>query len=83
MEEIKLGIIVHFFGNINVAVIKLKEPVKQGDRIHIRGTTADFEQILDSMQIERTDVTEAKAGDSIGIQLENKAREGDWIYKIT
>jgi len=82
MEETKIGKIVHFFGNINVAVVELSESVKQGDTIHIKGSSTDFEQILDSMQIDHKSVTEASASDSIGLKLTDNAKEGDIVYKI-
>jgi hypothetical protein len=34
------------------------------------------------MQIEHKSVTEAKKGDSVGIKVSEKAREGDKVYKI-
>jgi putative protease len=54
-----------------------------GDTIHVKGHTTDFEQVVDSMQIERTKVEEAKSGDAIGIKVSERCRDGDTVYKVT
>jgi peptide subunit release factor RF-3 len=35
------------------------------------------------MQIDNENVTEAKAGDSIGVKVTDRVRPGDAVYKIT
>ena len=80
-EYIEIGKITHFFSKIGVAVIELKKPLKAGDTIAIKGPTTDFEQRVDSMQIEHENVTEAKAGQSIGLKVAERARETDAVYK--
>jgi len=54
-----------------------------GDKIHIKGHTTDLELNVDSMQIDNVQVTEAKAGDSIGIKVSERVRSGDKVYKVT
>ena len=84
MPEKKLvGEVTHYFNNISVAVVKLAEPLKAGEKILIEGATTNIEQTAESMQIEHKEVTEAKAGDSIGLKVQDKVREGDKVYKIT
>jgi translation elongation factor EF-1alpha len=80
LEEI--GKVAHYFTKIEVAVIDLTAPLSVGDRITIKGATTDFEQTVDSMQIEHENVETAKAGDSIGLRVDNRVREGDVVYKI-
>ena len=36
-----------------------------------------------SMQIDNAAVSEAKAGDSIGVKVSDRVRDGDKVYKIT
>ena len=83
MAEELVGKVTHWFGKINVAGIDLAGKLAVGDRIHILGHTTDFEMDVKSMQIDRQDVPEAGAGDSIGIMLESRARAGDSVYKVT
>jgi len=66
-----------------VAGIELTAPLKLADRIHIAGHTTDMELTVDSMQINNVDVKEAKAGDAIGIKINDRARRGDRVYKVT
>jgi putative protease len=80
-EIIKVGIITHFFSKINVAVVDLTESLTIGETIFIKGPKTDFEQTVESMQIEHKNIENAKAGESIGLKLLQRAREKDTIYK--
>jgi putative protease len=78
---VEIGRITHFFSKISVAVIELKKPLKVGETIAIKGPTTDFEQPVDSMQIEHKDVQKAEAGQSIGLKVAQRVRETDIVYK--
>jgi len=56
--------------------------LKVGDKIRIKGHTTDLEMEVGSMQVNNANVTEAKAGDSIGIKVSDRVRAGDSVYKI-
>ncbi len=77
-----LGKITHFFPHVNAGVIKLEKPVSAGQEIYIKGHTTDFKEKIESMQIERVPVQEAKAGDEIGVLVKKRVRAGDTVYKI-
>ena len=82
-EEVKIGVITHFFSKVSVGIINLTDgDLKIGDKIHIKGHTSDFEETVDSMQIEHKDVTEAKKGDQVGIKVKEHVREHDVVYKV-
>jgi len=83
MSEVAIGEITDFFAKPVVAGIKLNGILRQGDRIHIKGATTDMEIVVESMQIDRADITEAKASDLIGVKVPERARRGDIVYKIT
>lgn len=78
----KVGTVSHFFSKISVAVVELTAPLKVGETIAIKGMTTNFEQTVDSMQIEHEAVDEAKKGDSIGLKVKERVREGDIVYRI-
>ena len=80
LEEI--GNITHYFSKIGVAVIELSGTILVGDRILVKGMTTDLDQIVDSMQIEHSSVKKAEAGQSIGLKVTDRVREGDTVYKI-
>ena len=83
MPEEEIGIVSDFFARPVVAGIELSGALKAGDKIHIVGHTTDLEFTVTSMQINNVDVTEAKAGDSVGIKVSDRVRRGDKIYKVT
>ena len=78
---VEIGRITHFFTKISVAVIELIAPLVVGDTIMIKGPTTDFEQIVESMQIEHNNVQRAEAGQSIGLKVSQRVRENDMAYK--
>jgi len=83
MKEKKIGFISNYFGKISVAAVDITDgTVSVGDTLHFLGHTTDFESTVNSMQIEHKSVAEAKKGDSIGIKVSEKVREGDKVYKI-
>jgi putative protease len=81
-KEKEIGEITHYYGKIGVGVVKLSAELKVGDRIHILGHTTDFEQTVDSIQIEHKRMESAKKGESIGLKVAEHVREGDKVYKI-
>jgi len=83
MAEERIGTVDHYFAHIGVAGIALTAPLRVGDRIHVRGHTTDFEQAVDSIQIEHESVQEAKGGASVGIKVSERCREGDEVYRVT
>ena len=80
--EVEVGKITHYYTNIGVGVVELSDTLKVGDTIHIQGATTDFTQTVESMQIENQSVEEAGAGDAIGLQVKERVREGDKVYKL-
>ena len=81
-QELKeVGRVSHFFTKINVAVVELTSTLSVGDRILIKGPTTNIEQPVNSMQIEHENVTIAKAGQSIGMKVDERVRENDIVYK--
>jgi len=78
---VEVGRVTHFFSKISVAVIELTAPLAVGDHIAIKGPTTDFEQVVESMQIEHQNVQRAEAGQSIGLKVAQRVRERDMVYK--
>lgn len=83
-EEGKLiGKVTHYFSNIEVAVVELLSPLSIGETIRIVGGEAtDFEQTVDSMEVEHKKVKKAKKGDAVGLKVGEKVREGYKVYKV-
>jgi len=82
VAEIQVGAVSEFFHRPVVAGIDLIGEVKTGDHIHILGHTTDLDFTVDSMQINNAAVSQAKAGDSVGIKVPDRVRQGDKVYKV-
>lgn len=78
---VKVGRVSHFFSKISVAVVELTAPLVVGDRLVFKGPNTDFEQTVESMQIEHVNVPRAEAGQSIGLKVLQHVRETDSVYK--
>lgn len=83
MPEVVIGKVTDFFARPVVAGVELSGTLKIGDKIHIKGATTDMELAVESMQIDRVSITEGKADDLIGIQIAERVRRGDMVYKVT
>jgi translation elongation factor EF-1alpha len=78
----KVGEITHYFTKISVAVVDVSGKMKVGDKIAIKGMTTNFEQTVDSMQIEGKNIEEATPGDDIGMKVKDRVRKGDIVYRL-
>lgn len=79
----EVGEILHFFDHLSVAVIKAtKDAIKVGDNLRIKGATTDFEQTVESLQIDHAEVKGIKKSEEAGMKVNEKVREGDIVYKL-
>ena len=84
MKEQEIGYVSKYFGQISVAAIEITAgKLSVGDTIHIKGHTTDLKEEITSMQIEHAAVEIAKKGDSIGVQVSDKARRKDKVFKLS
>jgi len=83
MGEKEVGRVTHYFSRLNVAVLALTDTLSVGDRIHICGRSTDFEQTVDSMQIEHKPVLKVGPGDDVALRVIERVREGDIVYRVT
>ena len=77
-----IGRVTHFYDKIGVAVIELSDALKAGEKIHIKGHMTDFEQVVDSMQVEHKTLAEAKKGDAIGLKVKDRVHEHDMVFRV-
>ena len=84
MTETRIGTVTHYYNHLRVAGIAITDSeLREGDTIHIEGHTSDFEQKVESMQIDHEAVEVAKPGDQIGLTVNEHAREHDIVYLVT
>lgn len=77
----EVGKVVHYYDKLGVAIVELSAPLSVGDTVTFTRGDDTFEQALASMQVEHQDVQRAKAGDSVGVKVDHKVREGTIVSK--
>ena len=83
MEKVKVGEVFHFFAKPGVAAIRVTDAaVKPGDTLLFQGPSTNFDQVVDSLQIDKAQVSEAKPGQNVGVKVRDRVRPGDLVYKI-
>lgn len=78
----KIGSITHFYPKPSVAIIELSATLNKGDKIVIKGSTTNIEQTVDSMEIEHKQIPNAQGGQSVGMKVNGRVRDGDIVYRV-
>lgn len=79
----KIGEVTHYFPHVKAAaVMLLKDGLKIGDKIYIKGHTTNFKETVKSIQLDRVDIQEGKKGQEIGLLVKSRVRQGDSVYRI-
>jgi putative protease len=84
MQEVeeRIGVVKRFFPRVSVAAIELTEgTLAVGDTLHFKGRTTDFEERVESMQIDREDLERAEARALVGVKVKDRVREKDVVYR--
>ncbi|MEK7564701.1 MAG: hypothetical protein AAB501_00480 [Patescibacteria group bacterium] len=77
-----IGKITHYYDKIGVAIIKLSDTLKTGDKIKLEGGKTEFNQTVTEIQVDHKSVASAKAGDVVGIKVDQKIHEGALVSKL-
>ncbi len=81
-EEIEVGKVTIFFAKPSVAAVEITAgTLALGDNIRIRGATTNFEQKIESMEIDRKPVPSATVGQAVGIKVKERVRPHDKVFK--
>lgn len=80
--EIKIGVVTHYYNHLGVAVIKLDEPLKLGETVHILGHSTDFIQRVGSMEINHRKVQSVGAGAEVALKVVARVRRGDIVFRV-
>jgi translation elongation factor EF-1alpha len=84
MGEQRVGTVTHYFGKPQVAIVDITAgELNVGDTIRVAGAHSNFTQEVGSMELEHAPVESANVGDSVGIQVSERAREHDEVYRVT
>ena len=80
--EVEIGRVTHYYNHLCVAVLKLNERLKLGDKIHILGHVTDLTERVASMQVNHHTVVWVKPGDDVAIKVNEPVREHDIVYRV-
>jgi len=84
MAEELVGTVTHYFKGPSVAVVRVTQgKIGLGDQLHFVGHTTDFTETVTSMEVEHKKVETAAEGDEIAIQVVDRTREHDQVYRVT
>ena len=75
-----IGRVTHFYSHLKVAIVKFNKDVKVGIKLHYKGATTDFTDIIKSMQFNHAPIKLAKKNKQIGIKVKKQVREGDKVF---
>ena len=80
--EIEIGRVTHYYNHLKVAVLRLIDGLKLGDRIHILGHTTDLVERVASMEVDHHNAVWVKPGDDVAIKVLEPVREHDIVYLV-
>lgn len=75
-KENIIGTLTHYYAKIKVGVIALKNTLQVGDTISYQTAEGPYEQIVESMEIDRQPVFKAGKGKEIGLKLRREPKIG-------
>jgi putative protease len=82
-EEIEVGKVSIFFAKPSVAAVEITSgTLTVGDSVRFKGATTNFDQRIESMEIDRKPVLNASAGQSVGIKVRERVRPHDKVYRL-
>jgi len=84
MPELEVGLVTHYFDRPHVAIVKMTaDEIKVGDTIHIKGAHTDLTETVTSMEVEHQKIPVAKPADEFGLQVADRVRTGDRVFKVS
>jgi len=83
MSEQPIGEVTHYFKEPGVAGVVVTGRLGVGDTISVVGKTTNFQQVVESMQIEHEAVETATAGDRVGIKVIDRVRVHDQVFRVS
>lgn len=75
-----VGEVVHYFDNIMVAVLDLKQDLKLGDRVRFVYEEEEFTQEIDSMEVDHETVESVEAGGEVAVKVEQPVKDNWKVY---
>jgi translation initiation factor IF-2 len=77
-----VGKVIHYYDKIGVAVVKLDKALKAGDKVKFVHGENEFEQVVESMQLEHEQVQAGKKGQEVAIKVDKETKPGTLISLV-
>ena len=74
-----IGKVIHYYDKIGVAVLKLDKSLKVGDKVKFVHGDKDFEQVIESMQLEHKQVESGKKGQEVAVKVSQETKSGTLV----
>lgn len=81
--ELRIGDVTHYYNHIGVAVLVLTGELSVGDTLHFQGATTEFNQPVDSLEIEHHKVNSVGPGTEVALKVNQRVRQGDRVFKVS
>jgi hypothetical protein len=76
-----IGKVIHYYDKIQVAVLKLSKSLKVGDKVKFVHGEKNFEQTVESMQLEHKQIDSGKKGQEVAVKVDKEAKSGSLVYQ--
>lgn len=78
-----IGKVVHFYDKLGVAIVDLATGgLKVGDEVRFKRGDEEFNQKIESLQIDHKDAESVNKGDSFGIKVDKPTKPGTEVYLV-
>ncbi|MDO8555358.1 MAG: hypothetical protein Q7R75_02225 [bacterium] len=77
-----IGKVAHYFDKAMVIVVKLEDSLSIGDTIKLKKGEEEFDQLVDSIQIEHKNVEKAEKEDEVAIKVSRPVKQGAEVYRL-
>ena len=76
-----VGKVVHYYDKLGVVIIDLSSGgLKIGDEVKFKRGDEEFNQKIESLQVEHENVDSVKKGDSFGVKVDKPTKVGTQVY---
>lgn len=75
-----IGKVIHYYDKIGVAVVKLGKALKVRDKVKFVHGESEFEQVIESMQLEHKQVDAGKKGQEVAVKVDKETKSGTEVY---
>ena len=81
-KSVSLGKVIHYYDKIGVVVVKLSKAIKTGDNVKFVKGDKEFEQKVESMQLEHETVKAGKKGEEVAMKVNQEVKKGTEVLSV-